>query len=182
MDPHANIVEAVTLAGELLYNGEDMISDTHAHVAAQRLAELVVALHEWRTNGGYDPYPKAPVVSDAPATWQIVRADGNPDIRHAGTWLRAGAKQLHDLKREHGDERLGDLAYTLSDIAARAAITDRYAPPLPTVAQANAIVGMGHGTVKHVLVRPFDLPADYLMLVFESGFTCGIAPDGSVSS
>jgi hypothetical protein len=30
--------------------------------------------------------------------------------------------------------------------------------------------------------EPFDLPKGYAQLWFASGFTCGIAPDGSVSS
>lgn len=34
-----------------------------------------------------------------------------------------------------------------------------------------------------IAVAPFDLPAGYWLVRFErSGFTCGIAPDGSVSS
>jgi hypothetical protein len=34
-----------------------------------------------------------------------------------------------------------------------------------------------------VVREPFDLPAGYLLVTFVvGGFTCGIAPDGSVSS
>ncbi len=35
----------------------------------------------------------------------------------------------------------------------------------------------------NVVRRPFDLPAGYMLVTFVvGGFTCGIAPDGSVSS
>jgi hypothetical protein len=35
----------------------------------------------------------------------------------------------------------------------------------------------------NVVREPFDLPAGYLLVTFMvGGFTCGIAPDGSVSS
>ncbi len=35
----------------------------------------------------------------------------------------------------------------------------------------------------NVVREPFDLPAGYLLVVFVvGGFTCGIAPDGRVSS
>lgn len=39
------------------------------------------------------------------------------------------------------------------------------------------------GESARVTERPFDLPTDYIMVVFEpSNFTCGISPDGDVSS
>jgi hypothetical protein len=53
MDPHANVVEATSLARGILERGGDHIDVIEA---ATRLAELVIALHEWRTNGGFDPY------------------------------------------------------------------------------------------------------------------------------
>jgi hypothetical protein len=35
----------------------------------------------------------------------------------------------------------------------------------------------------NIVREPFDLPAGYVLLTFVvGGFTCGIAPDGSVSS
>jgi hypothetical protein len=39
------------------------------------------------------------------------------------------------------------------------------------------------GSDVHIVRGPFDLPAGYLLVTFVvGGFTCGIAPDGSVSS
>jgi hypothetical protein len=42
----------------------------------------------------------------------------------------------------------------------------------------------GRATSKVKIVRdPFDLPAGYMLVTFVvGGFTCGIAPDGRVSS
>ena len=35
----------------------------------------------------------------------------------------------------------------------------------------------------NIVTEPFDLPAGYILAMFVlGGFTCGIAPDGSVSS
>jgi hypothetical protein len=51
MDPIANLLEQRALAHAAVEgNG---ISKTEA----TRLAELVLALDEWRLNGGFDPYP-----------------------------------------------------------------------------------------------------------------------------
>lgn len=67
MDPKANIKEQRELAKELLdiwdeYNGEDSITAAEQSEAvadkAYRLAELVLALDEWRIKGGFDPYAK----------------------------------------------------------------------------------------------------------------------------
>ncbi len=39
------------------------------------------------------------------------------------------------------------------------------------------------GSNVNIVRKPFDLPAGYLLVSFVvGGFTCGIAPDGSVSS
>jgi hypothetical protein len=62
MDPHANVAEAVALARKLLsekahQDPDTGLHDTQAKVEdAERLAELVNALHEWRSCGGFDPY------------------------------------------------------------------------------------------------------------------------------
>lgn len=59
MDPIANIKEQRDLAAAIIERtdaadrGEDA---TWLIDYAQRLAELVIALDEWRTNGGFDPY------------------------------------------------------------------------------------------------------------------------------
>jgi hypothetical protein len=59
MDPHANVVEATSIAHALLarLDSHDNLGDTEND--AVRLAELVIALHEWRTAGGFDPYADA---------------------------------------------------------------------------------------------------------------------------
>lgn len=51
MDPKANIEEQRALAYDLIHGGEGDRLPT-----GERLAELVIALDEWRTNGGFDPY------------------------------------------------------------------------------------------------------------------------------
>jgi len=39
------------------------------------------------------------------------------------------------------------------------------------------------GSDVQIRTAPFDLPAGYVLVTFlASGFTCGIAPDGTVSS
>lgn len=71
MDPHANVVEATSLAREIVkMEGALEIRESGKPTRAvwhyaERLAELVIALDEWRTNGGFDPYanPDAPVVN-----------------------------------------------------------------------------------------------------------------------
>jgi hypothetical protein len=58
MDPMVNLKEQLELANEIV-----SITDaggTHIDVeTADRLAELVLALDEWRRNGGFDPYSAA---------------------------------------------------------------------------------------------------------------------------
>jgi hypothetical protein len=64
MDPKANIREQLELARKIQYiwdNPEDYggISDDQLMALANRaseLAELVIALDEWRKKGGFDPY------------------------------------------------------------------------------------------------------------------------------
>jgi hypothetical protein len=117
MDPHANVVEATSIAHALLarLDSHDNLGDTEND--AVRLAELVIALHEWRTAGGFDPYatdPNAPVA--------------NPQ-----------ANALLRVLRDRPDQ--------------------------------SATVSRG-----------FALPSGYLLVTFNEGFECGIAPDGSVSS
>lgn len=54
MDPKANLEEQIKLASAMLTAGDNgqRISETDAY----RLAELVIALDEWRMDGGFDPY------------------------------------------------------------------------------------------------------------------------------
>lgn len=49
MDPIANIEEQVRIATR-------MVNGRVRGAEAERLAELVLALHEWRKAGGFDPY------------------------------------------------------------------------------------------------------------------------------
>lgn len=53
MDPDANLTEALDLAGEILRNAGDRGYSPHS--AAERLAELVEALHGWIAGGGALP-------------------------------------------------------------------------------------------------------------------------------
>ncbi len=52
--------------------------------------------------------------------------------------------------------------------------------------QALALARLMRGRTNsnvNIVRTPFDLPAGYLLVTFAvGGFTCGIAPDGSVSS
>jgi hypothetical protein len=54
MDPTANLQEQLMLSSRIIYQIENdrpvRLEDSH------RLAELVVALDEWRRSGGFDPY------------------------------------------------------------------------------------------------------------------------------
>lgn len=56
MDPVANLAEQRTLAAELIKHIDAEDADFNIEENATRLAELVIALDEWRTKGGYDPY------------------------------------------------------------------------------------------------------------------------------
>lgn len=60
MDPLANINEQVELAKRIIGIADDDGSDAINHDQllddSARLAELVVALHEWRSKRGHDPY------------------------------------------------------------------------------------------------------------------------------
>lgn len=56
MDPVANLAEQRTLAAELIERIDAEDAAFNIEEKAARLAELVIALDEWRTKGGYDPY------------------------------------------------------------------------------------------------------------------------------
>jgi hypothetical protein len=68
MDPIANLHEQRALAAQLLrpldFDVEDLRPEDYDLVGgrladANRLAELVQALDEWRSKGGFDPYATA---------------------------------------------------------------------------------------------------------------------------
>lgn len=64
MDPQANVVEANCLAREIADRDFGGNVDGFESMAL-RLAELFLALHEWRLSGGFDPFadPDAPVAN-----------------------------------------------------------------------------------------------------------------------
>lgn len=108
--------------------------------------------------------------------------DGQPDLKYADDWLRDASVKLYELARTHNDQRLADLAATISDVAARGHVISRYSF-VPTPAQLNAVAERAaRSEVTQCLVRPFDLPEDYIQVTFADGFVCGVAPDGQVSS
>ena len=53
MDPNANLEEQVALARNIVATETD---DGIFENECARLAELVLALDEWRRKGGFDPY------------------------------------------------------------------------------------------------------------------------------
>jgi hypothetical protein len=57
MDPHANLAEQREIAREIvrLMPSAGTVPQTLVN-HAERLAELVLALDEWRRSGGFDPY------------------------------------------------------------------------------------------------------------------------------
>lgn len=64
MDPIANRNEQVNTARYILHNGECETWTEAFKADCLRLAELVVALDEWRRAGGFDPYqPTAPTAT-----------------------------------------------------------------------------------------------------------------------
>lgn len=60
MDPNANIREQLELAREVqdVCESQDAVDANKMPdlMDVARLAELVLALDEWRRNGGFDPY------------------------------------------------------------------------------------------------------------------------------
>jgi hypothetical protein len=65
MDPHANVREQRELAAKIVALIDEgtrddgtLVDEAAQEIAelADRLAELVQALDEWRRNGGFDPY------------------------------------------------------------------------------------------------------------------------------
>ena len=56
MDPDANLARQRELAARLLSPSTDAESTNRAMRDAVELAELVIALDEWRKSGGFDPY------------------------------------------------------------------------------------------------------------------------------
>ncbi len=57
MDPAANLSEQIEIAEEVIALADrDEPGERRLAELAERLAELVLALDEWRRRGGFDPY------------------------------------------------------------------------------------------------------------------------------
>lgn len=54
MDPKANLAEQLRLSSRIVYQYENEKPLNEENV--YRLAELVIALDEWRRKGGFSPY------------------------------------------------------------------------------------------------------------------------------
>ncbi len=52
MDPNANLKEQLELAKAIIENEDEYDAD---RIDAVRLAELVIAMHEWLGHGGFKP-------------------------------------------------------------------------------------------------------------------------------
>lgn len=81
MDPNANIAEQVKLAREMVTDNDGESIDTGDAV---RLAELVIALDEWRSKGGFEP-AAAPASADA-TKWNFWL----PDSDRSTGWTNHG--------------------------------------------------------------------------------------------
>jgi hypothetical protein len=70
MDPKVNLKEQIELAKQII-EIEDHNDDDTCVVAdlGLRLAELVLALHEWQRKGGFSPYAKLAAAIDDPMDW-----------------------------------------------------------------------------------------------------------------
>ncbi len=55
MDPNVNLLEQRRLSNELLNGIVDGVATGKLMIKAERLAELVLALDTWITNGGFKP-------------------------------------------------------------------------------------------------------------------------------
>jgi hypothetical protein len=73
MDPKANIDEQHHLATSLLDTINAGAISQHPDIEddVKRLCELVLALDQWRSTGGFDPYP-APSASDKARAWDAI--------------------------------------------------------------------------------------------------------------
>lgn len=79
------------------------------------------------------------------------------------------------------EEDIADLGTALEAVETVAIELD-YTTSVQALALASLVRQRAEESVV-MRTRPFDLPDGYWLVTFEpSGFTCGIAPDGSVSS
>jgi hypothetical protein len=60
MDPQANIQEQVAYARAIIAGADDAnLPEDYYRPECVELAERVLALHEWRERGGFDPYGRS---------------------------------------------------------------------------------------------------------------------------
>ncbi len=78
MDPNTTLQELLDLANAVLFGGFTQEDADSAAIAAEEMAERVVALHEWISNGGF-----------LPDAWQEVRAAA----------LNPAAKKIQELQQ-----------------------------------------------------------------------------------
>lgn len=117
MDPDANLKEQLELAHEIqeLWDQDEEVPDTEEiAIKGERLAELVLALHEWRKSGGFDPYTE-------PSTEDKVKSEIESILRKFGIDLdQYGTREVimecddtytYEAHREEGDD--DDDAYSI---------------------------------------------------------------------
>lgn len=75
MDPHTNIKRQLELAREQVAAADaiDREEDVQVTVSDESLAlaELVIALDEWRKGGGFDPYQHKKSAGDYEVVWRM---------------------------------------------------------------------------------------------------------------
>lgn len=119
-----------------------------------------------------------------------MKIDETKDPRNAEEWLREISYRLrtaavdgYDLDQE---KSLAEIADTIDDVLNRCHVVPISENPMQGIAILRQAKLSSSKAVK-VIHEPFDLPAGYVMVEEiiswgETGFTCGIASDGSVSS
>ena len=88
MDPMENLHQQLTLAHAMIDAAEQIADGAEVELTVSdeslELAELVIAMHQWRASGGFDPYIQT-------------RADS---IAQRSAFLERERKQLGNLRRE----------------------------------------------------------------------------------
>jgi hypothetical protein len=99
MDPYANVREQLALAERIVNTGV-IEAD-----AATRLAELVLALDEWRRAGGFDPYVIPRHMPRWRVQWALVPTAHNPPrvlFVEAASAKDASKLAVAHIERKHG--------------------------------------------------------------------------------
>jgi hypothetical protein len=106
MDPKANLDEQLALAKRVqeiagsqpayIELNEELSAEVRE--SASRLSELVLALHEWREKGGFDPYQTAPTMDlEARNPWGIYLTNIDTELGYQ----RLTDEQVRNLRTEH---------------------------------------------------------------------------------